>query len=91
MTPDVAVEAGSGDGSNGDGGNVRRLDFGKLEVLEQMLGIKEVAGVLRMGKTWVHREARKGNLPARMIGGKYRFKPSELQQWINEQGKKAAG
>lgn len=87
MAPDVAVEAGSADGSN-----VTRVNFErKLEALERMMGIKEVAEVLGAGATWVHRETRKGNLPGIKIAGKYRFKPSDLQRWIDEQGKKRAG
>lgn len=80
----MASEAGSGSGT------VRHVDFRKDEGLERMLGIKDVAKILGLGDTWVHRAARKGNLPAVKIAGKYRFKPSELQRWIDDQGKKAA-
>lgn len=86
MTPDVAVEAGSG-----AVGNVHHVDFRKDEEIEPMLGVREVAEILGAGLTWVHREARKGNLPGKMIAGKYRFWRSDILRWINEQGKKATG
>jgi predicted DNA-binding transcriptional regulator AlpA len=81
----VASEAGSGSGT------VHHVDFRKVEGLERMLDITEVGEILKMGPSWVHRETRRGNLPGKLIGNKYRFKPSELQAWIDAQGKKATG
>ena len=50
--------------------------------LDEILTIDEVAAYLKAGKRTVYRLAANGEIPAFKLGGTWRFRRSELDQWI---------
>lgn len=48
----------------------------------EILTIDEVAAYLKAGKRTVYRLAANGKLPAFKLGGTWRFRRGELDQWI---------
>ena len=48
----------------------------------EILTLEEVAVYLKAGKRTVYRLAQKGEIPAFKLGGTWRFRRSELDQWI---------
>jgi excisionase family DNA binding protein len=50
--------------------------------LDEILTIDEVAAFLKAGKRTVYRLAASGKLPAFKLGGTWRFRRSDLDQWI---------
>ena len=51
---------------------------------EDILTIDEVAKYLRVSERTVYDWAQKGEIPAGKIGTVWRFKKTELEQWVNE-------
>jgi len=51
---------------------------------EDILTIDEVAKYLRVSERTVYEWAQKGEIPTGKIGTVWRFKKSELEQWVNE-------
>ena len=51
---------------------------------EEILTIEEVAKYLRVSERTVYEWAQKGEIPTGKIGTVWRFKKSELVQWVNE-------
>ncbi len=49
---------------------------------DEILTIDEVAVFLKAGKRTVYRLAASGEIPAFKLGGTWRFRRSELDQWI---------
>ena len=49
---------------------------------DEILTIDEVAAYLKAGKRTVYRLASKGTIPAFKLGGTWRFRRAELDQWI---------
>lgn len=49
---------------------------------DEILTIDEVAAYLKAGKRTVYRLAASGKLPAFKLGGTWRFRRSNLDQWI---------
>lgn len=49
---------------------------------DEILTIDEVALYLKAGKRTVYRLASSGKLPAFKLGGTWRFRRSDLDQWI---------
>lgn len=47
-----------------------------------ILTLDEVAAYLKAGKRTVYRLAANGEIPAFKLGGTWRFRRSELDQWI---------
>ena len=58
---------------------------------DQILTVKEVAEYLKVNERTVYRIATAGKLPAFKVGGSWRFKQEEIEQWIKEQYKKTNG
>lgn len=59
---------------------------------DEILTIDEVAAYLRAGKRTVYRLASSGQIPAFKLGGTWRFRRAELDQWIaNRIGKAVDG
>lgn len=52
---------------------------------DEILTIDEVAAFLKAGKRTVYRLAASGKLPAFKLGGTWRFRRAELDQWIVSQ------
>ena len=50
--------------------------------LDEILTIDEVAAYLKAGKRTVYRLASSGRIPAFKLGGTWRFRRAELDQWI---------
>ena len=62
------------------------------EIMEnQLLTTSEVASWLTMDETTVQRMSRNGELPGVKIGGRYRFRRADLEEWLNNQMKKGNG
>jgi len=52
---------------------------------EMLLTKHEVAERLGLSPETVSRMARRGELPSRMVAGRYRFDPDEIQEWLDRQ------
>ena len=53
-----------------------------LEPEGEILTLDEVAAYLKAGKRTVYRLAADGKLPAFKLGGTWRFRSSDLDEWI---------
>jgi excisionase family DNA binding protein len=60
---------------------VRTLD----ELVEHPLTPEDVAVLLQIDRETVYRMARRGELPAFKVSSRWRFLPSRLQRWMEEQ------
>lgn len=49
----------------------------------ELLTLKQVAEHLRLSERTVYRLLRKGDLPGRKVGGHWRFRPSEVEYWLD--------
>jgi excisionase family DNA binding protein len=58
---------------------------------DELLTIDEVAAYLKAGKRTVYRLAAAGTIPAFKLGGTWRFRRAELDQWIASRIGKGAG
>ncbi len=47
--------------------------------------LNELAAYLKVGKRTLYRLAAHGEIPAFKVGGTWRFRQSEIDQWINDQ------
>jgi excisionase family DNA binding protein len=56
---------------------------------EAILTIREVAEYLKVTEKTVYGLAQKGKIPGFKVGGQWRFKREDIDQWI-EDGKEAA-
>lgn len=54
-------------------------------MLDQVLTIKEVAEYLKVNERTIYRMASSGDLPAFKVGGSWRIKQSEFEEWIRMQ------
>ncbi|RRN78278.1 DNA-binding protein [Pseudoxanthomonas sp. SGD-10] len=52
---------------------------------EEIFTLEEVAAYLKVGKRTVYRLVAAQELPAFKVGGSWRFRRQEIDQWINEQ------
>jgi excisionase family DNA binding protein len=55
------------------------------EIVEHPLTPEDVAVLLRIDRETVYRMARRGELPAFKVSSRWRFLPSRLQRWMEEQ------
>jgi len=63
-----------------------------IEAGLDILTLAEVASYLRVTKRTLYRLAQEGTLPAFKLGGTWRFRRDELNQWITENiGKQRIG
>lgn len=51
--------------------------------VEELWNIQQVARLLGLSDRTVYQMARDGRLPARRIGGRWRFRPEEVEQWLS--------
>jgi nitrogen PTS system EIIA component len=49
-----------------------------------LMGVKEAAGYLGIAPVTVYRLSERGKLPARKVGGKWKFIRDELDRWLRE-------
>jgi len=57
----------------------------------RLLTCSEVARWFNMDEATVQRMSRTGELPAVKIGGRYRFRQDDLEEWFNKQMRKGNG
>lgn len=57
---------------------------------DQILTVKEVADYLKVNERTVYRMASANKIPAFKIGGSWRFKLLEIEEWIKVQHNDAA-
>ncbi|MCG8463345.1 MAG: helix-turn-helix domain-containing protein [Xanthomonadales bacterium] len=52
---------------------------------DQILTLKEVADYLKLAEKTAYRLAAEGQLPGFKVGGSWRFKKDDIEDWIAEQ------
>lgn len=52
---------------------------------EEVLKIKDVAALLKVGEKTVYSMAQSGELPAFKVRGQWRFSKKDIDEWINKQ------
>jgi excisionase family DNA binding protein len=52
---------------------------------EEVLRIKEVAALLKVGEKTVYSMAQAGELPAFKVRGQWRFSRKDIDEWIEQQ------
>ena len=52
---------------------------------EEVLKIKDVAALLKIGEKTVYSMARTGELPAFKVRGQWRFSRKDIDSWIDQQ------
>ena len=52
---------------------------------DEILTLKEVATYLKLAEKTAYRLAAEGKLPGFKVGGSWRFRREDVQQWIDEQ------
>lgn len=57
---------------------------------DDIMTIKEVAAYLKLAEKTAYRLAAEGEIPGFKVGGAWRFKWSEINNWIDERSKKKA-
>lgn len=51
---------------------------------EQLLSIRDVAQFLQLNQTTIYAWAQQGTLPGYKLGRTWRFRPSEIEAWLEE-------
>lgn len=52
---------------------------------DEILTLKEVAEYLKLAEKTTYRLAQKGQLPGFKVGGSWRFKREDIENWIEQQ------
>jgi len=55
---------------------------------DEILTLKEVAEYLKLAEKTAYRLAQKGKLPGFKVGGSWRFKREDIENWIEQQKNK---
>lgn len=58
---------------------------------DEVLTIKEVAALLKIGEKSAYTMVQRGDLPAFKVRGQWRFRRADLDAWIEEQKRVASG
>ena len=53
-------------------------------MVDQILTLKEVAAYLKLAEKTAYRLASEGKLPGFKVGGSWRFKREDIEQWIEQ-------
>lgn len=53
-----------------------------MTLIEPWFSVEDVAGHLRVSKETVYRWLEKGKIPAHRLGKQWRFKASEVDDWL---------
>lgn len=56
-------------------------------MIGQILTLKEVAAYLKLADKTAYKLAAEGKLPGFKVGGSWRFKKEDIEQWIEENKK----
>lgn len=59
-----------------------------MTMTDQILTLKEVAQYLKLTEKTAYRLAAEKKLPGFKVGGSWRFKMTDLEEWIEEQKRK---
>lgn len=59
-----------------------------ISMTDQILTLKEVAEYLKLAEKTAYRLAAEGKLPGFKVGGSWRFKQADIEQWIEDQKNK---
>ena len=54
---------------------------------ERWITLKEAAAHLNVSRSWLYQRGQEAGVPRARIGSKYRYKTSDLDTWMNSQGK----
>jgi excisionase family DNA binding protein len=54
--------------------------------MEAYLTIREVAGILKLSVQTIRRYVMRGEIPYHKVCRAVRFKPSEIQRWVEDRG-----
>lgn len=52
---------------------------------EQLMSVRQVADYLQLNQTTVYAWAQQGVLPGYKLGKAWRFRPAEIEAWLEEQ------
>ena len=58
---------------------------------DEVLTMKEVATLLKIGEKTAYTMAQRGDLPGFKVGGQWRFKRADLDRWIERQKAETSG
>jgi len=59
--------------------------------MDEILTLPEVAQLLKVAEKTVYSMAQKGDMPAFKVGGQWRFRRTDLDEWIDQKTRRAAG
>ena len=54
---------------------------------ERWITLREAAEHLNVSRSWLYQKGRLAGVPRARIGTKYRYRASDLDAWMNTQGK----
>jgi len=54
---------------------------------ERWITLKEAANHLNVSRSWLYQKGQEAGVPRARIGTKYRYRASDLDAWMNAQGK----
>jgi excisionase family DNA binding protein len=60
-----------------------------MPMSDEILTVKEVAGLLKLAEKTVYSMAQKGELPAFKVRGQWRIRRVDFDAWVEEQSQKA--
>jgi excisionase family DNA binding protein len=55
---------------------------------EEILTLREVASYLKLAEKTAYRLASEGKLPGFKVGGSWRFRSNDIEEWIEDQQRK---
>ena len=62
-----------------------------MELMDSLMTLEEVASYLRLSKDTVYRMAQSGKIPACKVGGQWRFRRDEVEQWLEDHSNVSGG
>jgi excisionase family DNA binding protein len=54
---------------------------------ERWLTLQEAAAHLNVSRSWLYQKGKSAGVPRAKLGSKYRYKASELDAWVQAQGR----
>ena len=54
---------------------------------ERWLTLQEAAAHLNVSRSWLYQKGKSAGVPRAKLGNKYRYKASELDAWVQAQGR----
>jgi len=58
---------------------------------DNIMTVKDVAGYLKLAESTIYKLLREGKIPAKKVGGRWRFSRNLLDGWLQEGGKSSSG